>query len=118
MVSKAQRREWDKRGLDALSGVVEKRRHQRIQTSIAGHMLLGVSRLEITVIDLSKSGALVQLHNTLDVPLQVGDTLELALIWPLQSSTCALQVEATAVRLETDAIAVQFFQLMDEVPAH
>jgi len=119
MDSKAQRHSWDKRGLDALTGVVEKRRHQRIVTSIAGHILLGISRLDFTTIDLSRSGALLHWENKLDVSLHVGDTLELALIWPLQASSCELHVEATVVRLETGAIAVQFFQLMDDIsPAH
>jgi hypothetical protein len=115
MISKAQRRSWDKRGLDALTGIVDKRRHQRIKTSIAGHILLGVSRLDFTTVDLSRSGALLRWDNTLDVSLHVGDTLELALIWPLQGSSCELHVEATVVRLETDAMAVQFFHLMDEI---
>jgi hypothetical protein len=118
MISKVQRRSWDQRGLDALSGVVEKRRHQRIKTSIAGHIHLGVSRLEITVVDLSRSGALLRWDNPLELSLQVGDALELALIWPLQASTCALHVEGKVVRLDTDAIAVQFSHLMDEVSAN
>jgi hypothetical protein len=114
MNSKAQRRPWDRRGLDALSGVVEKRRHQRLSTSISGHIRLGVSRIEVTTVDLSRSGALLRWNSTPDISLHVGDTLDLVLIWPLQASSCALDVEATVVRLEPDAIAVQFFHLVDE----
>ena len=114
MTAKNHRRSWDQRGLDALSGIVEKRRHQRIDTSIAGHILLGVSRLDINVVNLSRSGALLNWNNTLDVDLNVGDTLELSLIWPLQASNCALQVEASIVRLDSDALAVKFAHLVDE----
>jgi len=114
MISKAQKRSWDQRGLDALSGIVEKRRHQRLHTSISGHIHMGVSRTGITVVDLSRSGALLRWDNPLDVSLQVGDKLHLALIWPLRASTCALHVEASVVRLDTDAIAVQFSHLMGE----
>lgn len=114
MDSKAQRRAWDRRGLDALTGVLEKRRHQRLSTTISGHIQLGVSRVDITTVDLSRSGALLQWNDTPDISLHVGDTLDLALIWPLHASTCQLDVEATVVRLETDAVAVQFSHLMDE----
>ena len=114
MNSKAQRRSWDRRGLDALSGVMEKRRHQRLSTSVSGHIQLGVSRVGITTVDLSRSGALLHWNDTPDISLHVGDTVDLALIWPLQASTCLLDVEATVVRLEADAIAVQFSHLMNE----
>ena len=107
MISKGQRRTWDQRGLDALSGVVERRRHQRMNTSISGHIHLGVSRLPITVVDLS-----LNWENTLDISLQVGDSLEVSFIWPLQGSNCALHVEASVVRLDTDALAVHFAQLV------
>ena len=119
MISKAQKRTWDQRGLDALSGVVERRRHQRISTSISGHIHLGVSRFETTTVDLSRSGALLNWDNALDISLQVGDSLEVSFIWPLQGSNCALHLEAKVVRLDTDAIAVQFAHLVDEPnPGH
>lgn len=114
MISKAQKRTWNQKGLDALTNVVERRRHQRISTSISGHIHLGVSRFEITVVDLSRSGALMRWDNKLNIPLQVGDSLEVSFIWPLQGSNCALHLEANVARLDTDAIAVQFAHLVDE----
>jgi len=119
MISKAQRHTWDQRGLDALSDVVERRRHQRMSTSISGYIHLGVSRLPITVADLSRGGALLRWDNALDFSLHVGDSLEVSFIWPLQASNCALHVEASVVRLDTDALAVRFAHLMGESdPTH
>jgi len=115
MVSKSERQAWDRRGVDALTSIVEKRRYQRIETSITGHIFLGPTRLDITVLDLSRSGARLQWSNPLNISLQVGDTLDLAFIWPFQGSNCALNVEARVVRLDTDAIAIKFSHLLEEL---
>lgn len=115
MVSKSERQAWDRRGVDALTSIVEKRRHQRIETSIEGHIFLGPTRMDITVVDLSRSGARLQWDNPLDISLQVGDTLDLAFIWPFQGSNCALNVEGKIVRLDTDAIAIKFSHLLEDL---
>ena len=114
MAHNTQRNTWDRRGLDALAGVVERRRHQRIRTSISGHVHLGSTREEITVLDLSRSGALLRWDNRLNLPLQIGDAVEVSFIWPLQASNCALHIEACVARLEAGAVAVRFTHLMDE----
>lgn len=90
------------------NGLPEKRRHQRLSASVDGEIKYGDATTRVTTLDLSKSGALLKLVKKPYRLPRIGDTVDLALVWPLGGQNGALHVEARLVRVTEDKVAVEF----------
>ena len=92
-------------------GFEEKRKYQRLSTHVHGEIFYAAEAVEVEVCDLSKSGARLKPVTSPDSLPQIGDTLDLALIWPIPTDTRSLHVEAVVVRAGIEDIAVEFSHL-------
>lgn len=105
-------------GRDTSNGFAEKRRHERLEISIGGDIYFGNARIPVRLLDLSKSGALMQLtEQVISVP-QVGTVVDLALAWPMTASNKPLRVEARLVRRAEELLAVEFTHLTSSDTTH
>ena len=64
-------------------GFEEKRKYQRLSTHVHGEIFYAAEAVEVEVCDLSKSGARLKPVTSPDSLPQIGDTLDLALTWPI-----------------------------------
>lgn len=99
------------KGMGSSKGFAEKRRHERLTTSVDGEILFGNTTMPIVMLDLSKSGARLRLTEQQARLPKAGEVVELSLVWPLATVTKALHVEASVVRVFDNTIAVEFTHL-------
>lgn len=100
------------------NGFAEKRRHERLTTSVDGEVLFGNATIPVHMLDLSKSGARLRLREEAVSMPKAGEVIELSLIWPLATVTKALHVEARLVRVTDNTIAVEFTHLKSVQSVH
>jgi hypothetical protein len=91
----------------------EHRRHARLNTSVDGEIRFSNSVIRVQMLDLSKSGALLKLVNQPPSMPKIGEPVHISLRWPLAAAK-KLEVDASLVRIEGGAVAVQFDHLKYE----
>ena len=85
------------------------REHERLTINIVAEVssdTFGASQFQVA--DLSKTGAyLVKGDDSGEFP-QVGTRVSLKLVWPMDTGTPPLEVEADVMRVADDGMGVQF----------
>ena len=99
-------------------GFAEKRRHERLTTSVDGEIQFANTTIPVHMLDLSKSGARLRLAEQAASLPKADEIIELSLIWPLATVTKALHVEARVVRVIDNSIAVEFSHLKSVQSVH
>jgi microcystin degradation protein MlrC len=85
------------------------REHERMPINVVAEVssdATGITKFQVT--DLSKTGAfLIKEDGSSDSP-EVGARIRLRLVWPMDTDTPPLEVEADVMRVTEDGIGVQF----------
>ena len=85
------------------------REHERMPISVIAEVSTdGAVLTKFQVTDLSKTGAfLIREDGATDGP-EIGSRVRLKLVWPMDTDTPPLEVDAEVMRVTDDGIGVQF----------
>ncbi|MGW8247580.1 MAG: PilZ domain-containing protein [Acidiferrobacterales bacterium] len=85
------------------------REHERMPISVVAEVISdtsGTTRFQVT--DLSKTGAFLIRENVDGDSPAVGARVRLKLVWPMDTDTPPLEVDADVMRVTDEGIGVQF----------